>query len=92
MPKKMTFEEWLACIIKKKSINISELARKTEIPYQLLYDSLFNKKKKETEAFAQSEDPFEAIKKLAELKDMGIISQEELKEVSLTIMVNIVLL
>ena len=42
----MTFEEWLADIIKKKSINISELARKTEIPYQLLYDSLFNKKKK----------------------------------------------
>ena len=39
--------------------------------------NLFNKKKKETEAFAQSEDPFEAIKKLAELKDMGIISQEE---------------
>ena len=42
----MTFEKWLADIIKKKSINISELARKTEIPYQLLYDSLFNKKKK----------------------------------------------
>lgn len=39
--------------------------------------NLFNKKKKETEASAQSEDPFEAIKKLAELKDMGIISQEE---------------
>lgn len=39
--------------------------------------NLFNKKKKETEAFAQSEDAFEAIKKLAELKDMGIISQEE---------------
>ena len=39
--------------------------------------NLFNKKKKETEASAQSEDPFEAIKKLAELKDMGIISQKE---------------
>lgn len=39
--------------------------------------NLFNKKKKEAEAPAQSEDPFEAIKKLAELKDMGIISQEE---------------
>ena len=40
--------------------------------------NLFNKKKKDTEAPTQSEDPFEAIKKLAELKDMGIISQEEL--------------
>ncbi len=39
--------------------------------------NLFNKKKKDTEAPTQSEDPFEAIKKLAELKDMGIISQEE---------------
>lgn len=42
----MTFEKWLADIIKERSINLSELARKTEIPYQLLYDSLFNKKKK----------------------------------------------
>lgn len=39
--------------------------------------NLFNKKKKDTEAPTQSEDPFEAIKKLAELKDMGIISQKE---------------
>ena len=38
---------------------------------------LFNKKKKEAEESVQSEDPFEKIKKLAELKDMGIISQEE---------------
>ncbi len=38
---------------------------------------LFNKKKKESPETATSEDPFETIKKLSELKDMGIISQEE---------------
>ena len=37
---------------------------------------MFNKKKAE-EPVAQNEDPFEAIKKLSELKEMGIISQEE---------------
>ena len=42
----MTFEKWLAGIIKERGINLSEMARKTEIPYQLLYDSLFNKRKK----------------------------------------------
>ena len=36
--------------------------------------NLFGKKNKESET---TEDPFEAIKKLSELKDMGIISQEE---------------
>lgn len=39
--------------------------------------NLFSKKKKEAEASSQAEDPFEAIKKLADLKDMGILSQEE---------------
>lgn len=38
---------------------------------------LFSKKKKDSIALSQAEDPFEAIKKLSELKDMGIISQEE---------------
>lgn len=38
---------------------------------------LFNKKKKETETPASTDDMFETIKKLAELKDMGIISQDE---------------
>ena len=41
-----TFEGWLAGIIKERGINLSEMARKTEIPYQLLYDSLFNKERK----------------------------------------------
>ena len=35
---------------------------------------LFGKKKKET---TENEDPFETLKKLSELKDAGIISQEE---------------
>lgn len=39
--------------------------------------NLFGKKKKEAEIATQTEDPFETIKKLSELKDMGIISQEE---------------
>ncbi len=39
--------------------------------------NLFSKKKKEAKASSQAEDPFEAIKKLADLKDMGILSQEE---------------
>ena len=33
--------------------------------------------KKEAPAKSENEDVFEAIKKLAELKDMGILSQEE---------------
>ena len=37
----------------------------------------FSKKKEEVPAKEESEDPFEAIKKLAELKEMGILSQEE---------------
>lgn len=39
----MTFEKWIAGIIKERSINLSEMARKTEIPYQSLYDSFFSK-------------------------------------------------
>ena len=39
----MTFEKWLAGIIKERSINLSEMARKTEIPYQSLNDSFFSK-------------------------------------------------
>lgn len=38
---------------------------------------LFNKKKKEAEESVLTEDPIEKIKKLAELKDLGIISTEE---------------
>lgn len=43
---KKTFEEWLAGIIRERGVNLSEMARKIEMPYQLLYDSLFNKNKK----------------------------------------------
>ena len=39
--------------------------------------SLFNKKKKEPDTPVQPDDPFETIKKLSELKEMGLISQEE---------------
>lgn len=39
--------------------------------------NIFSKKKNEAKTVAQSEDPFETIKKLSELKDLGIISQEE---------------
>ena len=39
--------------------------------------SLFNKKKKESDTPVQPDDPFETIKKLSELKEMGLISQEE---------------
>lgn len=39
--------------------------------------NIFGKKKKETESSTQTEDTFETIKKLSELKDLGIISQEE---------------
>ena len=38
---------------------------------------LFNKKKGEVPAKTENEDVFEAIKKLAELKEMGVLSQEE---------------
>jgi len=77
----------------EKDINIIETTNYTDEPDELEdlkskvveggkklgsnLSGLFNKKKKEPEAPAQAEDPFETIKKLAELKDMGIISQEE---------------
>lgn len=37
----MTFEEWLAGIIKSKSINVSDMARQTGISYKAIYASLF---------------------------------------------------
>ena len=37
----------------------------------------FKKQKKKSDENEKDEDPFEAIKRLSELKDMGIISQEE---------------
>lgn len=39
--------------------------------------SVFNRKRKDEESSMPVEDPFETIKKLSELKDLGIISQEE---------------
>ena len=39
--------------------------------------TFFTKKKEEAPAKTESEDVFGAIKKLAELKEMGILSQEE---------------
>ena len=41
----MSLEKKLANLIKEKGIKLSSIAEKTEIPYQILYDSLFNKKK-----------------------------------------------
>lgn len=41
----MKVEEYLSAIIKERGIKLSAIAEKTEIPYQTLYDSLFNKKK-----------------------------------------------
>lgn len=39
----MNFEEWLSQIIKDKNINISEMSRKTKIPYRSIYASLFDR-------------------------------------------------
>ena len=41
----MKVEELLASVIKERGIKLSTIAERTEIPYQILYDSLFNKKK-----------------------------------------------
>ena len=41
----MKVEEYLSAIIKERGIKLSTIAERTEIPYQILYDSLFNKKK-----------------------------------------------
>lgn len=41
----MKVEELLASLIKERGIKLSTIAEKTKIPYQILYDSLFNKKK-----------------------------------------------
>lgn len=41
----MTLEKWLSEIIKNRGINLSEMARLTNIPYMALYDSLMNDRK-----------------------------------------------
>ncbi len=37
----MTFEKWLSGIIRERGINLSELSRRTKLPYQAIYASLF---------------------------------------------------
>ena len=41
----MSLEQKLADLIKERGIKLTAIAEKTQIPYQTLYDSLFNKKK-----------------------------------------------
>lgn len=41
----LLLEENLASFIKKRGIKLSEISRKTGIPYMYIYDSLFNDKR-----------------------------------------------
>lgn len=42
----MPLEQKLTSLIKERGIKLTAIAEKTQIPYQTLYDSLFNKKKR----------------------------------------------
>ena len=44
MSKELEFEKWLASIIKDKGINLSQLARQTNLCYQSIYESLYGKR------------------------------------------------
>ena len=43
----MSFEKWLASIIKGKGINLAEMTRQTKLCYLSIYESLYGKRGRE---------------------------------------------